>query len=557
MRGVFILALLALPVAGCRHDLPRPLEPRPAVVLAGIDSSLASHDVQQALLRQMPGASAPVGDFYDRSGHRFAWCDQSGVLPAARILLDTLRRAGEHGLNPGDYDLGELERLAGRIDERSPDGALASRLADFDLLATAAFFQYASDLSTGRVHPGDVHDGWHTSPSELDLVGALDRALAGEDLLELLEALPPPHAGYARLREALQALHDAEAAGGWSTVPDGPKLEAGSRGPRVSLLRRRLAAFPASGGAEDRFDKALVEAVRRFQGLHGLEPDGKVGERTLAALNVPVEWRIRQVELNLERWRWIPRELGDPCIVVNIPAFDLELVRDRSPVWRSRIVVGKAYTPTPVFSDRIVSVVVNPPWNVPESIAVGEYLPELRKDPRALERHGLRLFEGSGDKAREVDPATVDWSGVDENGFPYRMRQDPGPDNALGRLKFELTNEFHIYLHDTPASHLFGRSERGLSHGCIRVERPFELAAEMLDGPALDGLRDALEEAEERRLPVDPDVPVHILYWTAWVDGSGLLRFAPDLYDFDRDQMAALQRRGALPGGDSASSATR
>jgi murein L,D-transpeptidase YcbB/YkuD len=208
-----------------------------------------------------------------------------------------------------------------------------------------------------------------------------------------------------------------------------------------------------------------------------------------------------------------------------------------------RIVAGKAFTPTPVFSDRIVGVLVNPPWNVPESIAVGEYLPELRKDPRALERHGLRLLEAGGGEPREVDPSTVDWSGVAEDSFPFRLRQDPGPDNALGRLKFELTNEFHIYLHDTPATHLFGRSERGLSHGCIRVERPVELAGAIL-GAAQRALEEALAQPEERKLPVDPPVAVHILYWTAWVDDGGNLRFAPDLYGFDADQMAALPGPG-------------
>jgi murein L,D-transpeptidase YcbB/YkuD len=179
---------------------------------------------------------------------------------------------------------------------------------------------------------------------------------------------------------------------------------------------------------------------------------------------------------------------------------------------------------------------------VPESIAVGEYLPELRQDPKALSRHRLRLFDGSPENPREVDPTTVDWDKVDGERFPYRLRQDPGPESALGRIKFDLTNDFRIYLHDTPAGHLFSREERDLSHGCIRVEHPFELALELLDGPVEEQLREALSQPEERHLPLDPPVVIHILYWTAWVDGSGALQFGPDVYEINLAQQAALNR---------------
>jgi murein L,D-transpeptidase YcbB/YkuD len=428
---------------------------------------------------------------------------------------------------------------------------------------TAAFFRYASDLSTGRVHPDEIRNDWHTNPPELDPLTKLDEALEGGNLTELLEALPPPHAGYARLREALRGLRQVEAAGGWPAIPAGGRLGPGSRGRRVALLRQRLAepageedsVARAKAGAEESFDQALVAAVRRFQERHGIEPDGKVGAITLAELNVPVEQRIRQVELNLERWRWIPRRLGDPHVFVNIPGFDLALVRGGVSAWHTRIVVGKAFTPTPVFSDRIVAVVVNPPWNVPESIALGEYLPELRKDPKAFARRGLRLLEGPGEDARDVDPATVDWRALDKGHFPYQLRQDPGPNNALGRLKFHLTNEFHIYLHDTPTPGLFGQSGRDLSHGCIRVDRPLELAKQLLSDSSQDLLRQDLDQKEERHLSVKPPVPIHILYLTAWVDDGGVLRFSPDVYEFDGPQRTALDRVASRVSGGPASGA--
>jgi murein L,D-transpeptidase YcbB/YkuD len=477
------------------------------------------------------------------------------LLASTKTLLDALRRASEHGLNAEDYALGRLDDLRAQIGKAPLDEAAIARLADFDLLMTAAFLRYASDLSTGRVHPDEIRRDWHTNPSEIDPLAKLDGGLANDDLSASLEALLPPHPGYARLREALRGLREVAAAGGWPAIPDGPKLETGSRGPRVTRLRQRLLGAGAETNAGDLFDEALAEAVRRFQDQHGIEPDGKAGADTLAELNVTVEQRIRQVELNLERWRWIPRQLGDPHVLVNIPGFDLELVRHGDVVWRTRVVAGTSFTPTPVFSDQIVDIVVNPPWNVPESIAGKEYLQELRDDPKAFERRGFRLLEGSGEDARVVELETVDFRALDSSHFPYRIRQEPGPINALGRLKFHLTNDYNIYLHDTPSRRLFERTERDLSHGCIRVEKPIDLAAQLLDESSQELLRKALDKTEKRHLPVRPRVPVHILYLTVRVDEAGGLRFVPDVYEFDGPQSAALDRVASRVSGGPASGA--
>ena len=577
-----VLGVVLLVAAACgpRESIPGRLQARLRSIAAG-RADLSRDEVEQALARQLrmaPVPSAGAGtqahpifptrdtltEFYAGHGHRLAWCDDSGrIRPATTILLDALRRAGEHGLDPEDYALSRLDLLGAQIGKGPLDDAAVARLADFDLLMTAAFFRYASDLSTGRVHPDEIRNDWHTNLPDLDPLTRLDRALEGDGLSQLLEALPPPHAGYARLREALKSLREIDAAGGWPTIPDGPEIKMGSRGPRVLLLRQRLAepggagdsATAATPVAGDRFDAALADSVRRFQERHGIEPDGKLSATTLAELNVPVGRRIRQVELNLERWRWIPRRLGDPHVFVNIPGFDLELVRGGVSAWRTRIVVGKAFTPTPVFSDRIVAIVVNPPWNVPESIALREYLPEQLKNPKAFERLGLRLFEGPEENAREVDPAKVDWRALAKGSFPYRLRQDPGPTNALGRLKFHLTNDYNIYLHDTPTRGLFGQSDRDLSHGCIRVEKPLDLALQLLGEESQGLLREALAQAEERHLSVKPPVPIHILYLTARVDEAGVLRFSPDVYEFDGPQGAALDRVATRVSGGPASGA--
>ena len=566
MRSVLsglVFVLLSAQACSRGNPIPRRLEERLKSVAVVERTDLTPDEVEQALARQLRIAPVPakggtnpanqvfptretLAKFYAGNGQRLAWCDDAGkTLPSSAILLDALRRAPEHGLDPEDYAVGRLALLAAQIGQGSLDDAAVGRLADFDLLMTAAFFRYAADLSTGRVHADEIRNDWHTNSPELDPLTKLDEAKEIGKLAELLEALPPPHAGYARLCEALKGLREVEAAGGWPPIADGPKLARGSRGPRVALLRQRLVE-PAG----DLFDESLADALRRAQERYGIEPDGKLGKATLAELNVPVARRIGQVELNLERWRWIPRTLGDPHVFVNIPGFALSFVRGGVAAWRTRIVVGKAFTPTPVFSDRIVAVVVNPPWNVPKSIAASEYVDELRKDPKALRRHGLRLLEGSEENPVEIDPASVNWRKVDDGDFPYRLRQDPGPDNALGRLKFQLTNDFQVYLHDTPARSLFGRLDRDLSHGCIRVERPLDLAQKLLDEPSQELLRAALDQPEEKHLSVKPPVPVHIVYLTAWVDDAGALRFSPDVYEFDGPQRSALDRVASrVPGG--------
>jgi murein L,D-transpeptidase YcbB/YkuD len=562
------IALILL-VSACNPGSPtaRRLEARLKSIRDLGKQDLSRDEMQQALARQMRVApvlskggknlSNPVfpsretlTEFYANNGRKLVWSDDVGELrPAAETLLDALQHAREDGLDPEDYALNRLTTLKTQIGKTPLDDDAVARLADFDLLMTATFLRYASDLSTGRVHPDEIRDDWHADSPELVPLAKLSKALEDDRLAELLKELPPPHAGYARLREALKGLREIQAAGGWPVIPDGPSLEPGSRGPRVALLRQRLfgpagegrsVAHASSAGVL--FDAKLAEAVRGFQKQNGIEPDGKVGRPTLAELNVPVERRIRQVELNLERWRWIPRRLGEVHVIVNIPGFEVELVRRGVSTWRSRIVVGKSFTPTPVFSDRIVAIVANPPWNVPESIALAEYLPELQEDPKELERLGLRLFEGTGDEAREVDPAKIDWNSLDEGSFPYHLRQDPGPDNALGRLKFQLTNEYQIYLHDTPAQSLFGKADRDLSHGCIRVEKPLELAEQLLSDSSRELLDEALSKTEERHVPLKPPVPIHILYLTAWIDEDGVLSFGSDIYGLDGPQGAALDR---------------
>jgi len=280
----------------------------------------------------------------------------------------------------------------------------------------------------------------------------------------------------------------------------------------------------------------------------GLEPDGVVRPEVVEQLDVPVGVRIRQIELNLERRRWVPDSLRQGRYVeVNIPSFTLEVVEGGTTPLAMRVVVGKQFTPTPVFSDQISYLVFNPTWNVPASIARREILPALQKDPDYLAKNGLRLFESDAADAREVDPHEVRWNDTDSTSFTYSVRGDPSEQNPLGHVKFMCPNQYDVYLHDTPSGHLFGARERGFSHGCIRVEHPRELADYLLRGkPGWDDARvaAAFDTSRNAAVTLPQPVPVHIVYWTAYVDDAGRLQLRDDIYGLDRllDQTIRTRR---------------
>ncbi len=322
---------------------------------------------------------------------------------------------------------------------------------------------------------------------------------------------------------------------------DGPKLQLDDRDDRVTVLRRRLEASgdlaPATSEVPVRFDADVKEAVKRFQRRHGLDTDGVVGKGTLAALNVSAGDRVRQLELNLERWRWLPLDLGESYILVNIPGFDLEVIEGGRMVLAMRVVVGRPYRRTPVFSSPMTYLVFSPYWHVPPSLAVQDVLPAVQKEGDYLAKKSIKVFRGWGSEAEEVDPAAVDWSSLKREGFPYRFRQEPGPDNALGGVKFMFPNPYNVYLHDTPSRELFRRTERTFSSGCIRIEKPLELAEYLLReaaGWSPENITAASQKGMEQTVRLPRPIPVHLLYWTSWVDQAGTIHFRNDVYGRDR-----------------------
>jgi murein L,D-transpeptidase YcbB/YkuD len=493
--------------------------------------------------------TAALRGFYARRSFRAAWSSEHGPNRLADDFVEALERADLEGLRPEDYHLAVIRAQLDsvRTDAGAAKPADPDRLARLDLLLTDAFLLYGSHLLSGRVDPETLHPRWEANRRGADLATVLEDALDSRNVARALQRLAPTQDGYRRLREALGRLRALDAAGGWPRIVDGLPLKRGDSGPAVAALRERLRLegdLEGRGKSQDStFDDAMDHAVRRFQRRHGLEPDGIVSAATRAELNVTAAARAEQIALNLERWRWLPQDLGRRRILVNIAAQELQVVEDEEIVMAMRVVVGMQYKRTPVFSDTVRYIVLNPNWHVPRSIAVEELIPKVRADSTYLERFGMRLLT-TGSDPQEVDPRTIDWTSVRADSFPYRFRQEPGRLNALGRIKFMFPNSYDVYLHDTPSRSLFERAQRDFSHGCIRIERPVDLAVYLMRKNGTwdrEAIETALDEGTERTIYLPKPEPIHLLYWTAWADADGTIQFRTDINALDRSLANALQ----------------
>ncbi len=473
-----------------------------------------------------------VRQFYAARDFRPAWTGDD-CRPAMLELATAIAAADSHGLDPDDYHRAAL------------DGADLCD-GDREIVATDAWLMLAAHLAGGRIDPLTVEPTWTARRPDVDLVAALERALAEGTVSASLDALAPSDPLYTALRVELARLRGALAAGGWPLPTPGPTLRAGDRDARVAEVRARLAAegqHLAAANEPDLFDADLEAAVRDFQARANLDADGVVGRRTLAELARGPESRIDQVRANLERLRWLPADLGERHILVDIADFRLE-ARAAGRVERvHRVVVGREQRQSPSFSAPITRVVFNPWWEVPRRLAVQDKLPLFQRDPAAAARLGFVALDGEG---REVDVATIAWRAYSAAYFPLRLRQRPGPENALGQVKLLLPNRNDIYLHDTPTRGLFARAQRNFSSGCIRVEDVLDLAAWVLTGTEWDRAR--IDAAVAAGLPVDvrpaAPVPVHLVYRTAVLAANGTVRLVADPYA--RDGRGARSRAAAI-----------
>jgi murein L,D-transpeptidase YcbB/YkuD len=496
------------------------------------------------------------------------------VRTALLFLATVVSGALPTGAEAADAPKGEAWSLGGRLGSDTRTRALATIEAHayrngirldaarltmpvggqtLDSSVSDFYVRYAKAVGFGQIEPRAARIVWDILRTPFDSDAAL-AALNKGRLEAALASLPPPYPGYGRLVEALARYREIAARGGWPQVPKGRLLALGDDSARVPLLRRRLAAvgdFAASNVAASNvdasnaharvFDRQLERAVTRFQRRHGLEPDGLVGSKTLAALNLPVGQRIAQIIANLERWRWMPRRLPLRRIEVNVAAAMLRVVDPDGAVLRMRVVVGSPRHPTPVLQTEIRKVVINPPWNVPDSIWRKEILPRLRRNPAYLASKNMRIV------GRTHDPygRRIDWRRKNQVPAGIRIRQQPGRLNALGRVKFHTPNRFDIYLHDTPARAAFQRTERALSHGCVRLQKPAALLAYLFRSQHLKP-RLAREDDDRlrrtRTVPLATPLPVFLLYWTTFVAEDGIVQFRKDIYGRDARMTALLAR---------------
>lgn len=514
-------------------------------------SPVARH-VEQALVR---GSGAIERSFYASRGYAPVWLAPDGsATEGARALLDWVGEADAHALPSRRYDASGLAARLGGAPTPREAGALEIEL-------TRLFVRYAGDLSSGALEPRSISRQIDVTPPRPDLARLLERVAGASDIRGFLDGIAPSDPAYDRLLELRREMRRIVREGGWGpAIADGPTLRLGDRSPRVAQIRDRLIALgdlpteeqvasnevmndsAMSGGDPMVLDPALEAAVLRFQARHGLNTDGAVGPNTLAALNVPAEQRAEQVAINLERLRWLNRELGRRHVIINTAAFSMSFFEDGARRFTTRTVVGKAGRfATPEFNDELEHIVVNPSWNVPRSIATQEILPELRQDPYYLEKNNMELV------GADMPATQIDWSTITPGSFPWRVRQRPGPQNALGAVKFLFPNKYAIYMHDTPAKRLFARDERDFSHGCVRLEKPFEFAHLLLSyqtaNPA--GTFERLRARHgEQWVTLEQTVPVYVTYRTAWVAEDGAWQFRGDIYRRDAEVAAALREAG-------------
>lgn len=494
-------------------------------------------------------------DFYVYRKITPVWVTKDELNSKAEIFIKTIIEADHEGLDASIYHRDDILSLVRILELNSViDAFEPEKYAELELLLTDAFFSYGFHLSEGIVEPSATNVDWHIEKPKKNLLKILETSLHNEKLEELVDILQPHHSGYLRLKSALLKYQNIKKSGGWHKIPVGPKLRKGDTEKRITALRSRLII---SGDLEDLksdneeyFDEALESGVKKFQVRNGLKIDGVVGSNTLSALNISVEDRIEQIKLNMERWRWLPQDLGQRYILINTANFELDIIENGETITSTRAIVGKKKRPTPALSRKITYMELNPYWNIPHKIALDDILPCIKKDPNYLTDKSIRIFENWEDGAKEINPESIDWQTITKENFIYKLRQDPANSNALGRIKFMFPNKFSIYLHDTPARTLFNETKRTFSSGCIRIEKPMELAAYLLTDNSkwtYEKLTAAVDSKKTRTILLSDPMNIHILYWTAWVDKDGIVNFRDDIYGRDRQLYMALNEKKHSP----------
>lgn len=530
------------------------------IILTGVTAAEVNPaDVQQELLQRLEGTET-AGELTVR-GHRLMagkaisrlyignrlqplWSQQ-----AIEQLVAAITPVDEEGLVSSDYFLADIMALAAK---KVAGGLGIKESVDLEILSTAAFGRMAFHFRFGKVDPVSLDSNWNFDPmaSDGDPVAKLAGMIRSGNISKSLQSLLPSHRFYHALRDLLAFYKKVQSAGGWQEIPAGKAIKPSADDERVPLIAKRLAAVGLLSGRIDPagqdtlYDKSLQQAVRRFQHLHGLEEDGIIGTQTIAEMNLPVKGRINQIRVNLERVRWLMHDIEGDFLFVNLPAFKAVLVRNGEIIWDTKVQVGKAYTKTPVFKDEIKYLVFNPTWTIPPGILRRSIVPNVKKNPDYLNQKGYWLLDRKGNR---LDPLAVDWANT--KGFPFIVRQPPGPDNALGVVKFIFPNPYYVFLHDTNHREHFASTMRSFSSGCVRVQDPLYLAELLLKGKSgwdRGKIDRTVSSGNTTTVFLDKPMTVMLAYATVeFADGEVIFR--QDVYGRDAAVLKSLDGDVRIP----------
>ena len=497
--------------------------------------------------------------FYSFESRKPNWVDKTGLTARAKTLIEIIASAEYSGLDPDTYHFQEIIALLNKeywLQEISPPNSVTGTVlsiedaAKLELLLTDAFFSFGLHLSEGMINPDSFDLDWHIQKQRKNLADVYDRLLYHGEMDHFILLLEPKHNGYLRLKQAMSQYLRIRESGGWKAIPFGRTLYPGDTDKRIPAIKHRLVVSkdlaPEDDTQDTFFDTTLEAAVKRFQFRHGLKPDGVAGKNTIAVFNIPVEDYISRIKLNMERWRWLPDVMGNSYIMVNTAGFQIHMVENDRIVKSMKAIVGTVDRPTPVLSEQITYLELNPYWNIPHAIAIKDILPRIQTNPGYLTRNKIRVFENWQNNAKEIDPSQIDWAEENRYTFAFKLQQEPTKSNALGQLKIMFPNEFAIYLHDTPSQYLFEKNQRTFSSGCVRIEKPLELARYLVKDNSnwnSEGIVQALKSKKTKIVRLKNPTNIYLLYWTAWMDENEVIHFRNDIYGRDRQLYVALNHQ--------------
>lgn len=539
---IFLFFSLTLPIKNAKAQQSNTTQP--ANVIQNLQKVLLQlqKDSTQKIENELVKNVNYIQKIYTNRQHRPIFSVGRVLSEKATDCLQCLQNTQFYALNPKNYHANSLKQLWEKNNGTTINFEYIEQLTAFEILALDAFLELYKKYGNAFVQAQTINPDWYANSRKIDLLQYAQNAVNEPNLCETLQNLHPQYTAYKLLQTQLQTAF----AYSWDSIPPltySQFYQKGDQNDYVLLLKKRLLAsgdYPATANLNSNvFDYTLERAVMRFQNRHGIDPDGLVRSRTVNALNVPPKMRYAQVIANLERWRWLPQQLGDSYITINIPNYELLMIKNAQIAYRERVIVGRDNFATPSFKDTLTEIIFNPTWYIPRNIAKNEILPNLKTDKNYLLNNDITVWKGN----TQINPNAVNWNTEDLK--KYIFKQAPNAFNPMGQVKFIFPNKHEVYLHDTPSKDLFTNSYRSHSHGCMRLHEPLKFAEFLLKNETQTydstAIKNILKVQKEQKIKLKKGVPIYIFYFTAFVDSEGMLNFRDDLYQWDEQLYNAIK----------------